>query len=119
MDEALHMKEHKEINETLNDHEARLKNIEKQNVETKYTLMDIQKGQADLKVMFMENQKSSKDSMEAFANKLLDTITNTIEANNENSSALVKGRLTRQEKIWALIITIINIGGSILIKVIK
>jgi len=85
------------MQDTLRDHETRLRTVEQNQVEMKYDLINIKTSQTDLKVMVSEvNQNSNK-----ILNKFVDSELSCKTTNQKNVWSLIF-------KIWAIFAPVIT-----------
>lgn len=89
---------------TLKDHEERLRIIEKDTTELKYKLTDIQKSQSDIKLMINENQNS-------FTDKLTDTITQLLSQTVSTDNQI---KLTDRKEFWGMLTALVGIGSAVI-----
>lgn len=80
-----------EVQKKLDDHEERLRSLERDRLETKYTLLSIDKNQSELKAMQSENSKY----LTQLLNKFVDSELNVRKETRRNTWELVF-------KVWAV-----------------
>jgi hypothetical protein len=79
------------LEKRLDDHEDRIRFLERTGTETQMKLLSIEKSQSDLKVTVMEGNKQTNDNLTKLLNKFVD---------NEISSDKNKWNLVF--KVWAV-----------------
>jgi hypothetical protein len=86
------------MQKTLDDHEDRIRALEKNYPETKYSLINVEKGQSDLKLMITE----SNAQLSKILNKFVDSDIENKTVNRNNLWNLIF-------KIWVVVAPIIAI----------
>lgn len=94
-----------DLKERLDDHENRIRFLEKTGTETQMKLLSIEKDLADLKITVMEGNKQTNDNLTKLINKFVD---------NEISSNKNKWNLVF--KIWAVAGPIITGAAAYFMK---
>jgi hypothetical protein len=100
---------HKGVEETLQDHEDRLRELEKSNMKQEVQLMQIEKNQMELKSTLLEASKEQSKTINDFTDKILTALTNTVNKNNEI-------KFFERKEIWALVSAVV---GGIITYIIK
>lgn len=89
------------IEERIEDHEVRLRKLEKNTLEVKYELVNVSKNQTDLKSLVLETNRDYTKHLKEFSNKMTELLGNNINTNN-------KIRLIDRKEIWGLVALIIG-----------
>lgn len=93
------------LKEKVDDHEERIRVLERTGTETQMKLLSIEKNQADLKITVMEGNKQTNDNL----TKLLDKFVDNEISSNKNKWNLVF-------KIWAVAGPIITAAAAYFMK---
>ena len=89
------------IQEQVDDHETRLRHVEKINVENKFQLLNIEKTQQELKCTLLEVNKEQSDSLKIYMNNMTDLV-------KQNISNKQDIRLVDRKEFWGVIALIIG-----------
>ncbi|MCD3254351.1 hypothetical protein [Clostridium botulinum] len=95
-----------DIENRVDNHEVRIKKLEESNVKMELQLQEISKGQSDLKALIYATQQSTQDVLKESYQKMIDTVTSTINTDNNI-------KLTDRKEFWGILGTIIGVGVMI------
>lgn len=93
------------VEKRLDDHEERIRFLERTGTETQMKLLSIEKSQADLKITVMEGNKQTNDNLTKLLNKFVD---NEISGN--------KNKWNLAFKVWAVAGPVITAAAAYFMK---
>jgi uncharacterized Ntn-hydrolase superfamily protein len=112
MDEKVWEEKYKTHDDKLDDHESRIRILERNDMKREVQFAEIQKSQAELKSLVMESTKEQNKTISKFMEELLGTF-----KNNNNTENEIKVNSNKQK--WIIIGSIITAITSILVAIFK
>lgn len=104
--------DHSPIYQRLDDHEDRIRELEKINYKQEVTMANIEKSQAiieksqsDLKLLFLQQNKEQNNMIHNFMEQILDQLIKTTNSNNETVNKI---RLIDRKELWGILALIIG-----------
>ncbi|WP_048340997.1 hypothetical protein [Clostridium novyi] len=91
------------LEKKVDEHETRIKKLEESNLKMEIQLQEISKGQLELKNLIYATQQNTQDMLKESYGKMINTLTNTINTDNNI-------KLTDRKEFWGIMGTIIGVG---------
>ncbi len=91
------------LEKKVDEHETRIKKLEESNLKMEIQLQEISKNQLELKNLIYATQQNTQDMLKESYGKMINTLTNTINTDNNI-------KLTDRKEFWGIMGTIIGVG---------